>query len=146
MAKKPAKKAAMKKAAPKAKKMAAPKPMKAAKAAPAIDIKKLRAATRPKNGRTLSYTYSEFVENIKAFCGLAKRSQAKELIDDIALFVKDSLRRGYKIPLLGLGKMYVRQTKARTGRNPQTGEVIQISAKKRVRFTAAKALKEAVLG
>jgi nucleoid DNA-binding protein len=133
-AKKMAKKAASKKGATKTAKMTA---------APATP--KTRTATRPRNSSTLSYTQSEFIENIRGFCGLAKRSAAKELCEDIALFIKDSLRRGYKIPLLGLGKMYVRQSKARMGRNPATGETIQISAKKRVRFTAAKALKEAVL-
>jgi nucleoid DNA-binding protein len=106
---------------------------------------KIRMASRPKNSNTLSYTLSEFLENLKGFCGLRKRSEAKELVEDIALFIKDSLSRGYKIPLMGLGKLYVRQSKARQGRNPQTGEIVQIPARKRVRFTAAKALKEAVL-
>lgn len=139
MARKPMKKKSAKKAAPGKKMMA-----KKAAAAP-IPVVKVKSATKPRNTNTLSYTYSEFIDNVKGFCGLNKRSQAKELVEDIASFVKDSLRRGYKIPLFGLGKMYVRQTKARTGRNPQTGEVIQIAARKRVRFTAAKALKEAVL-
>lgn len=133
MAKKATKKM-VKKAAPK--KAAAPKPEL---------IKKIRTASKPKNGSTLSYTQSEFIENLKGFCGLAKRSQARELSEDIGAFVRDALKRGYKIPLLGLGKLYVRQTKPRMGRNPATGEIIQISAKKRVRFTAAKSLKEAVL-
>lgn len=135
--------------AKKATKKATKKPM-TKKAAPKMMAKpvalpKTRAATKPKNTSTLSYTQSEFIENIRGFCGLPKRAQAKELCEDIAMFIKDSLRRGYKIPLLGLGKMYVRQTKARLGRNPATGETIQIAPKKRVRFTAAKALKEAVL-
>lgn len=145
MAKKPAPKA--KKAAKPAKKMAAkkPAPKMTAKATAAPSISKTRQATKPKNTGTLSYTMSEFVENIRGFCGLTKRSQAKEVIEDIAAFIRDSLKRGYKIPLMGLGKIYVRQTKARTGRNPQTGAIVQIPARKRVRFTAAKALKEAVL-
>ena len=140
-----------KKIAKKAKKTA--KPMKAAakktetkvamKAAPKAP--KVRNATKPRNVGTLSYTQSEVVENVRGFCGFTKRSEAREICDDIALFICDSLRRGYKIPLLGLGKMYVRQTKARIGRNPATGETIQISPKKRVRFTASKSLKEAVL-
>lgn len=108
-------------------------------------VVKLRKVTTPKNTNTMSYTFSEFVENVRGFCGLMKRSEAKVLVEDIALLVKDSLRRGYKIPLFGLGKMYVRKTKPRQGRNPATGELIDIPARKRVRFTAAKALKEAVL-
>ncbi|RIL08513.1 MAG: HU family DNA-binding protein [Proteobacteria bacterium] len=110
-----------------------------------IKLPKKREASRPRNTQTLSYTFSEFVENVKDFCGLPKRSEAKEICEDIANFIKDSLRRGYKIPLLGLGKLYVRQSKARMGRNPQTGEMVHIPARKRVRFSAAKALKEAVL-
>lgn len=146
LAKKPAGKAAAKKAVAKK-----PAPKMKAKAAPKASHKsddkapKTRTAQKPRNTSTLSYTQSEFLENLRAFCGLPKRSQAKELSEDIAAFIMDALKRGYKIPLLGLGKMYVRQTKARTGRNPATGEEIHIPAKKRVRFTAAKALKDVVL-
>ena len=149
MAKKPVK--AVKKAAKKPmKKAVTAKPMKKAvivkaKAATATAAPKARAASKPRNSSTYSYTQTEFVENIRAFCGLTKRSEAKQVIEDIALFVMDSLKRGYKIPLMGLGKLYVRESKARTGRNPATGEVIQIPKRKRVRFTAAKALKERVL-
>ncbi len=114
------------------------------KPAPA-PLPKTRAATQPKNRNTYSYTQGEFLDNIRGFCGLPKRSQAREIVEDIAAFITDSLKKGYKIPLMGLGKLYVRQTKSRMGRNPATGEIIQISAKKRVRFTAAKSLKEAVL-
>jgi DNA-binding protein HU-beta len=148
MAKKPAKVA--KKSAKKVVK-AAKKAAKPAKAAPARGkvvasaAVKARVASKPRNTSTLSYTQSEFLENVRAFCGLPKRSQAREVIDDIALFVTESLRKGYKIPLMGLGKLYVRESKARLGRNPATGETIQIPKRKKVRFTPAKALKERVL-
>lgn len=136
-AKKPAKKAAPKK------KTAAKKPAKkvAAPAAP----KKIRKAPKPKNGTTLSYTQSEFVNSVQAFCGIEKKAQAKELCDDLNCLLTDALKKGYKVPLLGLGKLYVRKSKARIGRNPATGEVIQIPARKRVRFSVAKSLKDAVL-
>lgn len=151
MAKKPVKK--LKKLA---KKPVAKKVMKAIKAptksvkvvsasAAAAAAAKARVASKPRNTSTLSYTQSEFLENVRAFCGLPKRSQAREVIDDIALFVTESLRKGYKIPLMGLGKLYVRETKARMGRNPATGEAIHIPKRKKVRFTPAKALKERVL-
>lgn len=145
MAKKPAKLA--KKAKKVAKKVAKPvkkAPAKSSKMVAAAPSK-ARVSTKPRNTSTLSYTQSEFVENIRAFCGLSKRSQARELVDDIASFVMDSLKRGYKVPLMGLGKLYVRESKARQGRNPATGEVINIPKRKRVKFTAAKALKERVL-
>lgn len=143
MAKKPTKKVAKKATKKTMWSKKAPTPKAIVKEQP--KIQKWSMAARPRNTNTLSYTQAEFLENIKGFCGLLKRSQAKELAEDIARFVKDSLRRGYKLPLLGLGKLYVRQTKARTGRNPATGDLIQIPAKRRVRFVAAKALKEAVL-
>jgi nucleoid DNA-binding protein len=121
----------------------------AKKAAPvtktAERVEKIRSAIRPKNTRTLSYTFSEFLENVKGFTGATKKSEVKVLIEDMALLVKDSLKRGYKIPFLGLGKLFVRKSKARQGRNPQTGEIVNIPARKRVRFSAAKALKQAVL-
>ena len=151
MAKKPvkaAKKSAKKvvKPAKKAAKAVKAAPAKAAKATPAsASGAKARVATKPRNTSTLSYTQSEFLENVRAFCGLPKRSQAREVIDDIALFVTESLRKGYKIPLMGLGKLYVRESKARMGRNPATGETIHIPKRKKVRFTPAKALKERVL-
>ena len=136
-AKKPtAKKAATKKAAPAKKVVAKPAPKPVVKAT---------KATKPKNASTLSYTQSEFVENLRAFCGLEKKSQAKDLWEDMSGFILDALKRGYRIPLVNLGKMYVRKSKARMGRNPATGEIIQIAAKKRVRFTASKSLKDNVL-
>ncbi len=145
MAKKPAKlaKKAVKKVAKKVAKPAKKAPAKAAKTA--VGGSKARISTKPRNTSTLSYTQSEFLENVRAFCGLPKRSQARELVEDIGAFVMDSLKRGYKIPLMGLGKLYVRESKARQGRNPATGEVINIPKRKRVKFTAAKALKEKVL-
>lgn len=156
MAKKPAKKKVTKAPAKKAvkkpvKTAAKAKPVKKAvvakpaKVVKEVKPKKVRVSTKPKNGSTLSYTQTEFLENVRAFCGLVKRSEAKELCEDMALFVKDALKKGYKLPLLGLGKLYVRKTKPRMGRNPATGEIIHIGSKKRVRFTAAKALKDSVL-
>lgn len=151
MAKKPAKLKKVKKVAKKTTKpvkMAKPAkkaPAKSAGKSVTATASKARVPSKPRNTSTLSYTQSEFVENIRAFCGLDKRSEAKQLVEDIASFVMDSLRKGYKIPLMGLGKLYVRETKARQGRNPSTGEVINIPKRKRVKFTAAKALKERVL-
>jgi DNA-binding protein HU-beta len=144
MAKKPAKLKKMK-IAKKVAKPAKKAPAKSAAKATAAQASKARVSSKPRNTSTLSYTQSEFVENIRAFCGLNKRSEAKQIVEDIAAFVMDSLRKGYKVPLMGLGKLYVRETKARQGRNPATGEVINIPKRKRVKFTAAKALKERVL-
>jgi DNA-binding protein HU-beta len=145
MAKKPAKLKKMKKVAKKIAKPAKKAPARSAGKVVAAPVSKARVSSKPRNTSTLSYTQSEFVENVRAFCGLNKRSEAKQIVEDIAAFVMESLRKGYKIPLMGLGKIYVRETKARQGRNPATGEIINIPKRKRVKFTAAKALKERVL-
>ena len=55
------------------------------------------------------------------------------------------LQKGEKINITGLGIFKVADRKAREGRNPRTGEVIQIPASKKLRFTPSKVLKEAVV-
>lgn len=55
------------------------------------------------------------------------------------------LRKGEKINITGLGIFKVADRKAREGRNPRTGETIHIPASKKLRFTASKVLKEAVM-
>jgi DNA-binding protein HU-beta len=54
------------------------------------------------------------------------------------------LKKGERIRIVGLGILQVRKRAARTGRNPATGEPIQIKASKKVAFRASKELKEAV--
>lgn len=99
--------------------------------------------SNPKNSR--QYTQSEFFECIRGYCGFNNRREAKDFYGDFATMIQAALKSGYKLVLPGLGKMQVRKTKARMGRNPMTQEIIQIPAKRKVAFTANKALKEAVL-
>jgi DNA-binding protein HU-beta len=112
--------------------------------ADASETKKSRQINKPRSSSG-TYTQSEFIEHLCAFCGLSKKSEARELVHDISALVTESLKKGYKLPLFGLGKLFVRKSDARKGRNPATGEEITIPARKRVRFTPAKALKDSVL-
>ena len=98
---------------------------------------------KPKNG--VQYTQAEFIECLRTCCEFDSRKTAKTVYDSFVGMLQAGLKKGYKIPLPGLGKIQVRHSKARMGRNPATGELIHISAKKRVRLTPSKALKEAVL-
>ena len=98
---------------------------------------------KPKNNT--QYSQAEFYEGIMQACGLDSRRVAKDVYQGFAGMIQAALKRGYKVPLPGIGKIQVRQTKARQGRNPATGETINIPAKKRVRLTASKSLKESVL-
>ncbi len=99
----------------------------------------------PKNSNSRQYTQGEFLECIRGCCGFTTRREAKEFYNDFASMITVALKSGYKIMLPGIGKMQVRRTKARMGRNPMTQEQIMIPARKKVAFTATKALKEAVL-
>ena len=58
--------------------------------------------------------------------------------------VTEQLKKGEKIQLVGFGTFEVSERSARTGRNPQTGEEMQIAASKAPKFKAGKALKDAV--
>lgn len=69
---------------------------------------------------------------------------AAVILDEIAGLAYREAKNGFTLP--GLGKLVLVQRKARKGRNPQTGEVIKIPAKKVVKFRVAKACKDAVLG
>jgi DNA-binding protein HU-beta len=65
-------------------------------------------------------------------------------VDSVIEAVTDALRRGDQVTIVGFGTFSVRDRAARTGRNPQTGEEIKISASKNPSFKAGKALKDAV--
>lgn len=111
-------------------------------AAKKSSTKKLKVK-KPKNG--VQYTQSEFFESVQEACGLDNKKITKEVYNGMVGMIQAALKKGYKIPLPGLGKIQVRESKARMGRNPATGESIRIPAKKRVRLTPNKALKEKVL-
>jgi DNA-binding protein HU-beta len=64
-------------------------------------------------------------------------------LEALAALAHTEAKNGFTIP--GVGKLVVRSYKARTGRNPQTGEPIKIPARKRLKFVVAKAAKDAAL-
>ena len=74
---------------------------------------------------------------------LSKKS-AEAILGDLVSKITKHLKKGERIRIVGLGILQVRKRAARMGRNPATGEAIQIKASKKVAFRAAKELKEAV--
>ncbi len=72
------------------------------------------------------------------------KKQAEAILGDLVNLVTKHLKKGDRIRLVGLGVLVVRKRAARMGRNPATGEPIQIKASKKVAFRASKELKEAV--
>lgn len=75
--------------------------------------------------------------------GITKK-QAAAAVDAVISSIKGALKKGDKVSLVGFGSFSVKERKARTGRNPQTGKPMKIKAKKVPAFSAGKGLKEAV--
>lgn len=72
------------------------------------------------------------------------QEQARSALQAFEHGVAESLAAGITVQMVGFGTFKTSERKARTGRNPQTGEAIQIPAKTAVTFSAGKALKDAV--
>lgn len=89
-------------------------------------------------------TKNELVAKIQEKAGLESKAAAGKALDAILDSVKDALVDGDGITFTGFGTFKVVERNARTGRNPQTGEEIQIPATKSVKFNVGKVLKEAV--
>ena len=70
--------------------------------------------------------------------------QAARLVDTVLAGIRSGLQSDSSVTLSGFGTFEVKPRKARMGRNPQTGEPIQIEAGRRVGFRVGKALKESV--
>lgn len=85
----------------------------------------------------------DLINAIAKETGFTKRDSTAALDATINTIVK-ALRKGEDVQLIGFGKFEVRNRAARKGRNPQTGEAIQIPATKAPAFRAGKALKEVV--
>ena len=85
----------------------------------------------------------QLIENIAASADITKAAAGRAL-DSMIDSITDSLKNGDSVVLVGFGTFSVRDRAARMGRNPQTGEEIQIKAAKVPAFKAGKALKGAV--
>ena len=72
--------------------------------------------------------------------------RAAENLDNFVAFITKTVKKDKELKIPNLGTFRLRQLKARTGRNPQTGEPLKIPARKKVAFTATKVFKESILG
>jgi DNA-binding protein HU-beta len=88
-------------------------------------------------------TKTELIDKIASGAGLSK-ADASRALDAAIDAVKAALKKGQKVTLVGFGTFAVTKRKARKGRNPRTGQVINIPAARTPKFTAGKALKDAV--
>jgi DNA-binding protein HU-beta len=74
------------------------------------------------------------------------QGSAGEAVDAVMEGISQALTGGDNVTLKGFGTFRLKQTKARTGRNPKTGEAVQIPAKKKLSFIPAKELKARIQG
>jgi DNA-binding protein HU-beta len=84
---------------------------------------------------------AEFVAKVAEKSGLT-RKQAEAAVAAFTQTVTDSLKEGDKVQLMGFGTFEVKERPARTGRNPATGEAIEIAASKAPVFKAGKSFKD----
>lgn len=76
--------------------------------------------------------------------GALTKAQAKQLVEAVFAGVREAALKGEEVSVPGFGKFKVQDKPARTGRNPRTGEAVQIAATKKLAFQPAKALKDAL--
>jgi DNA-binding protein HU-beta len=127
------------KAAPAAKKAAAP-----VKAAPAAKkATPAKKAVLANAAPQVTITLKQFAATLAESHDLPKKL-AEAVLGDLVTLTTQHLQNGDKIRLTGLGILQVRSREARMGRNPATGESIQIAASNKIAFRPAKELKEAV--
>ena len=86
---------------------------------------------------------SELIAKVAAENAMTK-TLACVVVESVLKHIGAGLAEGHEVDLSGFGKFVVVHREARTGRNPSTGDEIQIAASNKVTFKAAKALKEAV--
>lgn len=91
----------------------------------------------------MAMTKADLVDAIHEKIGFSKK-EAADLVEMIFDSMKDTLSQGNKIKISGFGNFVVREKRSRMGRNPQTGESIEISARKVLTFRPSQVLRAEV--
>lgn len=86
---------------------------------------------------------TELVAAVAAKAEISKKD-AEKVVNAFTDTVAEALKQGDKVQMVGFGTFEVSERAARTGRNPQTGETMEIKASKAPKFKAGKALKDAI--
>jgi integration host factor subunit alpha len=88
-------------------------------------------------------TKADIVETIYEKVGFSRKESA-EIVDLVFDMIKETLEKGDKIKISGFGNFVVREKRPRKGRNPQTGDEIQISARRVLTFKPSQVLRKAL--
>ncbi|HZV08106.1 MAG TPA: HU family DNA-binding protein [Novosphingobium sp.] len=95
-------------------------------------------------GRTAMNT-TELAEAVAASEGLTK-ADARKLVETVFTTIAEAAARGEEVSINAFGKFKVKESPAREGRNPSTGDTIQIAASRKLGFAPAKAVKDKING
>lgn len=93
----------------------------------------------------VTLTKADIVERVYNKIGFSKK-EASDLVELVFATLKNSLNEGEKVKISGFGNFTVKEKKARTGRNPQTGDQITISARRVLTFKPSQILKDIING
>jgi integration host factor subunit alpha len=93
----------------------------------------------------MTLTKAELIDSVYEKVGFSKK-EAADLVELVFESMKEELCKGGTIKISGFGKFRVRSKKARMGRNPQTGEAMEISARKVLTFTPSRILRDGING
>jgi len=88
---------------------------------------------------------AELADRLTETAALSK-TDARKIVDGVFAAIADAAAQGEEISISGFGKFRVKESAAREGRNPATGETIAIAASKKLGFTPAKAVKDRLNG
>ncbi|MFC3174017.1 HU family DNA-binding protein [Novosphingobium bradum] len=88
---------------------------------------------------------SDLADTVAAAANLTK-ADARKVVDAVFAAITDAAAKGDEIAVNGFGKFKVKESAAREGRNPATGEAMQIAASRKLGFAAAKAVKDKLNG
>ena len=90
-------------------------------------------------------THAELSDSVATSLGLSK-AEGKKAVEAVFAAIADAAAKGEEVSVSGFGKFKVSTSAAREGRNPATGETMQIAAKTKLGFSAAKAVKDRLNG
>jgi integration host factor subunit alpha len=93
----------------------------------------------------MAMTKADLVEKVYLKTGFSKK-ESSDIVEMVFDLMKNTLEQGEKIKLAGFGNFVVKQKATRRGRNPQTGEEIEISSRNILTFKPSQVLKSAING
>jgi len=107
------------------------------------DIRAIPMLSRHERLEASGMKLTDLVDHVASEAGIQKDA-AKKAVDAVFAGIVEAATKGEEVNLPGFGKFKVKDSQARQGRNPSTGEVIEIAASRKLGFSPAKQVKDAL--